>query len=112
MTSRQVAKKTTSKGRAQSGRSSESNESKTTNMRQVRTKPEAAKQQPKPPPVKSPTPPSPKLVPVPFPGGFRPQKGPEMNERSAHLEKLKQLFESAPISRHLGMSLGYCENGV
>jgi uncharacterized protein (TIGR00369 family) len=35
-----------------------------------------------------------------------------MNERSAHLEKLKQLFESAPISRHLGMSLGYCENGV
>jgi hypothetical protein len=35
-----------------------------------------------------------------------------MNERSAHLEKLKLLFESAPIGRYLGMSLGYCENGV
>lgn len=35
-----------------------------------------------------------------------------MNERSAHLEKLKQLFDSAPIGRFLGMSLGYCENGV
>jgi len=52
------------------------------------------------------------LVTVPFPVGVRRQKGQEMNERSAHLEKLKQLFETAPISRFLGMSLGYCENGV
>ena len=35
-----------------------------------------------------------------------------MTERSAHLEKLKQLFEAAPISRYLGMTLSYCENGV
>lgn len=53
----------------------------------------------------------PLLVPVPLPEGVRPQRL-EPNERSAHLEKLKQLFESAPISRALGMSLGYCENGV
>ena len=38
----------------------------------------------------------PKLVPVP----------------PAHLKKLKQRFEAAPISRYLGMTLGYCENGV
>jgi uncharacterized protein (TIGR00369 family) len=56
--------------------------------------------------------PAPQLVPVPFPAGARPQKGQEMNERSAHLEKLKHLFESSPIGRYLGMSLGYCENGV
>ena len=61
--------------------------------------------------VKSPPPP-PKLVPVPFPEGLRPQRGQETNEKSAHLEKLKLLFESAPISRTLGLSLGYCENGV
>ncbi len=30
----------------------------------------------------------------------------------AHLKKLKQLFEAAPISRYLGMTLSYCENGV
>jgi uncharacterized protein (TIGR00369 family) len=54
----------------------------------------------------------PKLVPVPLPEGVRPQRLGEPNERSAHLEKLKQLFESAPISRYLGMTLGYCENGV
>ena len=53
----------------------------------------------------------PVLVPVPLPGGVRPART-ETNERSAHLDKLKQLFESAPISRYLGMSLGYCENGV
>ena len=57
-------------------------------------------------------PPPPKLVPVPFPEGLRPQRAPESNERSAHQEKLKQLFLAAPISHSLGMSLGYCENGV
>jgi uncharacterized protein (TIGR00369 family) len=55
---------------------------------------------------------APRLVPVPLPEGVRPQRLGEPNERSAHLEKLKQLFESAPISRYLGMTLGYCENGV
>ena len=54
----------------------------------------------------------PTLVPVPLPGGVRPRRPDEFNERSAHLDKIKQLFESAPISRYLGMSLGYCENGV
>jgi uncharacterized protein (TIGR00369 family) len=53
-----------------------------------------------------------RLVAVPLPEGVRPQRLGEPNERSAHLEKLKQLFESAPISRYLGMTLGYCENGV
>jgi uncharacterized protein (TIGR00369 family) len=53
-----------------------------------------------------------RLIPVPLPEGVRPQRLGEPNERSAHLEKLKQLFESAPISRYLGMTLGYCENGV
>jgi uncharacterized protein (TIGR00369 family) len=53
-----------------------------------------------------------RLVPVPLPEGVRPQRLGEPNERSAHLEKLKQLFEAAPISRYLGMTLGYCENGV
>jgi uncharacterized protein (TIGR00369 family) len=55
---------------------------------------------------------APRLIPVPLPEGVRPQRLGEPNERSAHLEKLKQLFESAPISRYLGMTLGYCENGV
>jgi uncharacterized protein (TIGR00369 family) len=54
----------------------------------------------------------PRLIPVPLPEGVRPQRLGEPNERSAHLDKLKQLFESAPISRYLGMTLGYCENGV
>jgi uncharacterized protein (TIGR00369 family) len=54
----------------------------------------------------------PKLIPVPLPEGVRPQRLGEPNERSAHLDKLKQLFEAAPISRYLGMTLGYCENGV
>ncbi len=53
-----------------------------------------------------------RLVTVPLPEGVRPQRLGEPNERSAHLEKLKQLFEAAPISRYLGMTLGYCENGV
>ena len=52
------------------------------------------------------------LVPVPLPEGVRPQRSGESNERSAHLEKLKQMFDAAPISRYLGMALGYCENGV
>jgi uncharacterized protein (TIGR00369 family) len=54
----------------------------------------------------------PALIPVPLPEGVRPQRTGEPSERSAHLDKLKQLFDSAPISRYLGMSLGYCENGV
>ena len=56
----------------------------------------------------------PKLVPVPLPEGVRHQRVGETSERStpAHLKKLKQLFEAAPISRYLGMTLGYCENGV
>jgi len=53
-----------------------------------------------------------RMVAVPLPEGVRPQRLGEPNERSAHLEKLKQLFEAAPISRYLGMTLGYCENGV
>lgn len=52
------------------------------------------------------------LVPVPLPEGVRLQRVVEGNERSAHLEKLQTLFDTAPISRSLGMSLGYCENGV
>jgi uncharacterized protein (TIGR00369 family) len=62
----------------------------------------------KPTPVDEP----PALIPVPLPEGVRPQRTGEPSERSAHLEKLKQLFDSAPISRYLGMTLGYCENGV
>jgi uncharacterized protein (TIGR00369 family) len=54
----------------------------------------------------------PRLVPVPLPEGVRSARPGDSNERSAHLDKLKQLFDSAPISRYLGMSLGYCENGV
>ena len=54
----------------------------------------------------------PKLVAVPLPEGVRTPRTGESNERSAHLDKLKLLFDSAPISRYLGMSLGYCENGV
>ncbi len=82
-----------------------------TRTKVVRPKHLKAVQAVKSAPKSVPTPP-PKLVPVPFPEGFRPQKAPESNERSAHLEKLKQLFEGAPISRSLGMTLGYCENGV
>jgi len=55
---------------------------------------------------------APALIPVPLPEGVRPQRSGEPSERSAHLDKLKQLFDSAPISRYLGMTLGYCENGV
>ena len=54
----------------------------------------------------------PKPVPVPLPEGVRHQRVGETTERSAHLEKLKQPFEAAPISRYLGMTLSYCENGV
>jgi uncharacterized protein (TIGR00369 family) len=54
----------------------------------------------------------PKLVAVPLPEGVRTPRAGESNERSTHLDKLKLLFDSAPISRYLGMSLGYCENGV
>ena len=53
-----------------------------------------------------------KPVPVPLPESVRHQRAGETTERSAHLEKLKQLFEAAPISRYLGMTLSYCENGV
>ena len=53
----------------------------------------------------------PKPVPVPPSEGVRHQRVGETTERSAHLEKLKQLFEAAPISRYLGMTLSYCENG-
>jgi len=52
------------------------------------------------------------LVPVPLPGVVHASRAGDTSERSAHLDKLKQLFESAPVSRYLGMSLGYCENGV
>ena len=55
---------------------------------------------------------SPILVPVPLPVSGRSERHDEPSDRSSHLEKVKQLFESAPISRHLGMLLGYCENGV
>ena len=54
----------------------------------------------------------PKPVPVSPSEGVRHQRVGETTERSAHLEKLKQLFEAALISRYLGMTLGYCENGV
>ncbi len=54
----------------------------------------------------------PKLVPVSLSEGVRHQRVGETTERSAHLKKLKQLFEAAPISRYLDMTLGYCENGV
>ena len=67
-----------------------------------------AKRSAKPAPVDK----MPALVPVPLPEGVRPQRSGESNERSAHLDKLKQMFDSAPISRTLGMALGYCENGV
>jgi len=52
------------------------------------------------------------LIPVPLPEGVLAPRTGETNERSAHLDKLKQLFDAAPISRYLGMALGYCENGV
>lgn len=54
----------------------------------------------------------PTLIPVPLPEGVRPPRSGESNERSAHLDKLKQMFDAAPISGYLGMALGYCENGV
>ena len=54
----------------------------------------------------------PKPVPVPLPEGVRHQRAGKTTDRSAHLEKLKQLFEAAPISRYLGLTLNYCENGV
>jgi uncharacterized protein (TIGR00369 family) len=110
MATRREVKKTTGKGRMESSRSSKAEKSKTAALRRSRSRADGSKHQKNAP--KSSSSSAPKLVPVPFPGGLRPQKGQEMNERSAHLEKLKQLFESAPISRHLGMNLGYCENGV
>jgi len=67
-----------------------------------------AKRVVKPAPVEEP----PALIPVPLPEGVRLQRSGESTERSAHLDKLKQLFDAAPISRYLGMALGYCENGV
>jgi uncharacterized protein (TIGR00369 family) len=109
MGTRREAKKTASKGRLESSRS-KVDKAKATTLKRSRTKSASNNNQQKA--SKSATSSPPKLVTVPFPGGFRPQKGQEMNERSAHLEKLKLLFESAPISRFLGMSLGYCENGV
>ena len=111
MASRREVKKTSSKGRVESSRSSKADKTKTAALRRSRSKTDNIKHQ-KTTASKASTGSPAKLVPVPFPGGFRPQKGQEMNERSAHLEKLKQLFESAPISRYLGMNLGYCENGV
>jgi uncharacterized protein (TIGR00369 family) len=109
MATRREVKKTASKGR-ESSRSSKAEKGKSAVLKRSRTKSDTTKAHKQ---ATKGTPGSPaKLVPVPFPGGFRPQKGQEMNERSAHLEKLKQLFESAPIGRFLGMSLGYCENGV
>lgn len=62
----------------------------------------------KPAPVEQ----APTLIPVPLPEGARPPRSGESNERSAHLDKLKQMFDAAPISHYLGMALGYCENGV
>lgn len=108
MGTRREAKKSTSKSRLESSRSSKSEKAKATPIRRTRAKAESTKKAT----ASKGGGPAPKLVTVPFPGGARPQKGQEMNERSAHLEKLKHLFESAPISRYLGMSLGYCENGV
>ena len=67
-----------------------------------------AKRVAKPAPVEE----TPALVPVPLPEGVRPHRSGESNERSAHLDKLKHMFDAAPISRYLGMALGYCENGV
>lgn len=109
MTSRRELKKAASKGRLEASRSSKADKPKSTATQRTHTKAESTKSQ-KSTKGASATPT--KLVPVPFPEGFRPPKGPEMNERSAHLEKLKLFFESAPINRHLGMALGYCENGV
>ena len=108
MGTRREAKKSTSKSRLESSRSSKSEKAKATPIRRARDKADGMKKTAS----SKDRGPAPKLVPVPFPAGVRPQKGQEMNERSAHLEKLKHLFESAPIGRYLGMSLGYCENGV
>lgn len=56
---------------------------------------------------------TPTLIPVPLPGVVhQSSRAGDTSERSAHLDKLKQLFETAPVSRFLGMTLGYCENGV
>lgn len=73
-----------------------------------RPEPIRAKKSAKPAPVEQ----TPTLVPVPLPEGVRPQRSGETNERSAHLDKLKQMFDNAPVSSFLGMALGYCENGV
>lgn len=73
-----------------------------------RPMPIRAKRSAKPAPVEQ----TPALIPVPLPEGVRSQRSGESNERSAHLDKLKQTFDSAPISRYLGLALGYCENGV
>ena len=115
-------KKSKARVAASRSRSNKSKSKSTSTLRRTRTKSVGGKHlkavksvkaaKPVKPAPKIPPAPPPKLVPVPFPEGLRPQRGPETNERSAHLEKLKQLFESAPISRSLGMSLGYCENGV
>ncbi len=122
MVSRRQFKKT--KARVTSSRASKTAKKKvTTSLRRSRTKTTSQKhlkpvktastaKRGKTARVTKAAPPPPKLVPVPFPEGFRPQRTQESNEKSAHIEKLKQLFESAPISRTLGMTLGYCENGV
>lgn len=52
------------------------------------------------------------MVSVPLPEGVRLQRSTENSERSTHTDKLQNLFETAPISKALGMTLGYCENGV
>ena len=123
MGSRRELKKSKARVAASRSRSSKSKSKSASALRRIRTKSVRGKhlkavksvkaaKKPVKSAAKSPPAPPPKLVPVPFPEGLRPQRGPETNERSAHLEKLKQLFESAPISHSLGMSLGYCENGV
>ena len=101
---RSATKKSASKPKkkpiAKTGAASKSN-------KRLATKPRVSRHPAPAPESKTPT-----LVPVPLPGGVRPERAGEGSERSAHLEKIKQLFDSAPISRYLGMSLGYCENGV
>lgn len=81
--------------------------------RRLRPEPARPKHpQPAAPPPRPEANPTPKLVPAVPVERLRASKGHEMSERSAHLEKLKHLFETSPISRFLGMTLGYCENGV
>lgn len=110
MGSRREVKKTTTKGRVATSRSAKTAKSKAASPQRRRAKAETSKHSKGA--SKSAAAAAPKLVPVPFPEGYRPPRGQETNERSAHQEKLKQLFDSAPIGRFLGMSLGYCENGV